>query len=367
MSAAHNNGKARRYQVYPKHSRDIDAVDVSSSKKSGGSGNVFARAKDRDRRTPTRTTSWRYHPRSRGLVRPQSENVVGAAAVASAAAAVPPSWLKSNNGADLLLLAAGVRGGSGAARTRSLSDSTAVVCSSASSSSRSTASLAREAHRQQQHGNLEGDHEEEKDHHENLHVPPPHDEESRGLVVARGIPAAVESFDTQESEEGGDGDETTEEEGEGWRSSYSKSTVFLRERQPAAPAPTTPKDEKIARLFLSWLRFGSRRRTRLRDEKSPACSRQDPPVTVSSQPGSPAVAAPLLPSKAERCVRSTVRSSFRRGRTSSITGAKISRGKLGGKAVVAAAALACGATFAPVQGEHTSRVQQDVACEKSLG
>ena len=98
-----------------KHSRDLDADDARSDYSSTGAGEqvlVFARANDRDRRTLNKTTSWRYHPRPRGLVCPQLERCMGSAAAAATAAAVPPSWLKSSGGADQPMRAAGVRGGS---------------------------------------------------------------------------------------------------------------------------------------------------------------------------------------------------------------------------------------------------------------
>lgn len=364
MSATQNTGKARRYQVYPKcSSRDVDPDD-SPSNNSRGPEQVPSRAEGRERLILYRTTSWRYHPRPRDvarphsekliryhprpreLVRPQSEKSMGAAAAAAAAAAVPPSWLKSNSGADLLQLAAGVRGdssGSGtgrssATRTRSLSDSTAAVSSSASSSSsKSVASLAREARRQQQQrGKQEEDMEERKEPHENHRVP--HDEQPRALV-ARELSGADQSCDTKKTGEGRKGAEATGKR-EAWHSS-NRSNNVLRETQPDAAGPTagTAHNERRVQLFPSWLSFGSRRRTRPREETSAICDSQDPP---------PAAAAPLPSSKAKRSFRSTIGSSLRHRKRAS----KTWRGKVEGKAVVAAAALACGAVLDPAQGEQ---------------
>lgn len=356
MSAAQNSGKGKCCQVYPKHIRDSDADDASSN--SLGPEQVFARAKGRNRRTLHRTTSWRYHPRPRELLaRPQSERCLDAAApdkclraaaadapavdaatpekclhaaaVASAAAAVPPSWLKSNSGADLLLLAAGVRGGNdseagcGTTRHRSASDSTAVLLSSAPSSSTSMASLAREAHRprEQPQG------------------------QAQALLLADRI------FDVQDTE-GGVGDGEAKEEGK--EVSRSRSASGSRETQPATagPAATPYMGEKWVQLLPSWLKFGSRRRTPRTDETS--LDIQHPPVLVLSPPQSPsaAEASPLPSSTAKRSFRSAVSSSFRRRKRPS----KPSRGRVGGKAVVAAA-LAYGRSFEPAQGEQTARVR----------
>lgn len=346
MNAAQKTGKGKCCQVYPKHNRNSGAHDARSS--SPGAKQVSARAKDRNRRKLKRTTSWRYHPRPRGLVRPQPERYISAAAVPSAAAAMPPPWLRSNYGADLLLLAAGVRGGSSSVvgcsttRRRSLSDSTAVALSSASSSSRSIASLAREARRQQ----CGRQKDQEQEHHETNHFPREEEPQGRGQDLS----VSDQSFGTQDTEEG-TGEEQAMGEGEGWQNSSSRSANILREAQPAVASPTavttvTSEKRGVQQLFPSWLRVRLRRLTRPREEDSPKTDSLHPPVIALPQPPSAAVAATARGSTAARSFRSAVRSCFRRRRRPS----KPSRETVAGKTVVAAA-LACGAIFQPEQGE----------------
>lgn len=334
--------------MYPKHNRDGSAADADSS--SVGPEQVLARAEDRNRCVLKRTTSWRYHPRPRGLARPpKPEEDVGAAAAASAAAAVPPSWLKSNNGVDLFLLAAGVRGGGSSgvgcstAKRRSLSDSTAVLLSSSPTSARGMSSLAREAQQQRrEHA------EQEQQHHQNNHLPQHQPQQWQ----AWNISVAKQSFGIQGREEADDGGEKTHDDEEEGGSDSSRSATIPRETQPAAAissTTTTAESEKKVRLFPSWMRLGSRRRIRLREEgtSSSVSDNQGPPVLSPPQSPSAGVAAPLLPSTAKSSLKSAVGSSFRRRRRPSTPSPRA----VGGKAVVAAT-LACGVIFEPARGEQ---------------
>lgn len=357
MRAAQNTAKGRYCQACPKHERDSDAGDPKSH--SLWSEKVLARAKDKDRRFLKRTTSWRYHPRPRGLARrPQQPGEKNNAVVAvSAAAAAPPSWLKPSNGPGLLLLVCRGGGGSGgncgATRLRSVSDSTALLWSSWDSwpcPSRMV-SRAREAH--QEHGAQQ---EQGRWHRENSY----HLEHEPRQGPAQGVSAAeltLYEHEKRSCQAGGD-EEKVFDEAEEWYGGRSATVCWGAQPGAASSIPTEAKSEKGMRVLVSWLGLGLRRRARLEEENPLVYDSQDPAISPPLSPPSPAISPPLSPSSAATApllsppakrsrFGSAFRSLFRRRRRPS----KPSRRRMGGK-VIAAATLACSAAYTPMQGKQ---------------
>jgi len=338
MLAAQTTSRVKCCQVYPrlgkvgaKDTRDGGDGDSVGSRR--GAEQVFAGDNNggRHRRILRRTTSWRYHPRPRGLTRsPRSHasdvgDATAAAAAATAAAAVPPSLIiPRHSSTDLLLLAAGVKRSGGSAvdrctRKRAMSDSAALPLPS------SPSSLARDICTQEQ---------PPQDHH-HLWA------REQDLLHELGR----QSFATA------DGNDRIIGEGDwaGCDDVCKSGGIIDQETQPIVSTPSAAKGTGDRRIFFPlFLKLGSRRRIRQREETSPISDSQDP-MAVPSPPQSPppGVEVPLLSTvRTSHGIKSKLGSSFRRRRRS----AKSPRGTVRGRAL-AAAALAYGAILKPAQGK----------------